>query len=117
MRKNEELPFLDEGTMFVQIFRRAWLLLGAFILLGCMTVGSKFDIANVDQLRPGVSSLTDAKALLGPPTAESTHADGAKLLQWQYSQGTLVGGSGAHAAILFDATGMMVRVIHKFAMR
>lgn len=92
-------------------------LLSAIALSACMTIGSKFDIESVDQLKPGESSISDAKALLGPPTAESTQANGSKLLQWQYSQGTLVGGNGAHAAILFDATGKMIRVTHKFATR
>ena len=82
----------------------------------CTTIGSKFDVAKVDQLQPGISTSSDAIALLGKPTSESSMQDGSKLLQWLYSQGTLVGGSGAHVAILFDATGKMVRVTQKFSM-
>jgi hypothetical protein len=83
-------------------------------LAGCMTIGTKFDIKRVDELKPGSSSIAEAKALLGPPTSASTKADGATLLQWQYVQGTAFGGSGAHAAILFDPAGVMVRVTHRF---
>ena len=85
----------------------------SLVLAGCMTVGNKFDPALVDRLEPRVSTTADAIALLGKPGAESTNADGSKLLQWQYAQGTPVGGSGAHVAVLFDATGRMVRVTHR----
>ena len=77
------------------------------------TIGTKFNIAKADQLTPGVSTIADAVQLLGPISAESTRPDNSKLLQWQYVQGTLVGGSGAHLAILFDASGKMVRTTHK----
>lgn len=88
----------------------------AFALAACSTTGNKFDISKVDQLKPGVSTTSDAIQLLGPATAESSYQNNTKLLQWQYSQGTLVGGSGAHVAILFDPAGKMVRVTHKFSL-
>jgi outer membrane protein assembly factor BamE (lipoprotein component of BamABCDE complex) len=76
----------------------------------CTTVGNKFDISKVDQLKPGVSTIADAQSLLGAPTSKSEMADHAELLQWQYVQGTVVGGSASHTAILFDRYGKMVRV-------
>lgn len=82
-------------------------------LVACMTIGSKFDLAKTDQLTPGVSTMSDAIQLLGPVRAESTWQNNSKLLQWQYVQGTPVAGSGAHLAILFDASGKMVRITHK----
>lgn len=85
------------------------------VLAACSTTGNKFDIAKVDQLQPGISTSADAIQLLGPPTSESSFQNGTRLLQWQYAQGTLIGGSGAHVAILFDATAKMVRVTHKFS--
>jgi hypothetical protein len=87
----------------------------AVVLSACSTTGTKFDITKVDQLQPGISTSADAVQLLGPPTSESSFQNGTKLLQWQYAQGTLVGGSGAHIAILFDAASKMVRVTHKFS--
>lgn len=89
----------------------------AVTLAACVTVGKKFDIDKVDQLQPGISTTSDAIRLLGPTTSESSMQGNAKLLQWQYSQGTLAGGSGAHVAILFDANGKMVRVTHKFRLQ
>lgn len=86
----------------------------ACTLSACMTVGTKFDINKVDELKPGIASIADAQKLLGPPTSASSQVNGSQVLQWQYSQGTVVGGSGAHAAILFDATGIMIRVAHRF---
>lgn len=83
---------------------------------GCTTVGNKFDIAKADQLQPGRSTMSEAVQLLGPPTAQSTGQNNATLLQWQYSQGTLVGASGAHLAVLFGPDGKMVRVTHKFGL-
>ncbi len=83
-------------------------------LISCTTIGNKFDPDKVDQLTPGVSTLADAKTLLGPPTAETYREDGTKLVQWQYSQGSVLGGSGGHVAILFDQNDTMIRVTHRF---
>jgi regulator of RNase E activity RraA len=97
----------------MSIVRAAVLAVCIGVLAACMTVGTKFDINKVDQLKPGVSTMEDATQLLGPAKAVSTMANNSKLLQWQYVQGTPVGGSGSHVAILFDATGKMVRVTHR----
>jgi hypothetical protein len=86
----------------------------ALLVVGCATVGHKFAYDKVDNLVPGVSTTADATQLLGPPASESTYDNGSKLLQWMYSQGTMVGGSGAHVAILFDADGKMVRITHRY---
>jgi hypothetical protein len=85
-----------------------------FVALACTTVGNKFDPSRAEQLTPGTSSIEDATNLLGAPSSETNLADGTKLLQWQYVQGTALGtGSGAHVAILFDATGKMIRLAHR----
>lgn len=89
----------------------------AICLSGCITIGHKFDPAGADRLTPGTSTMSDAIAVLGPTTAMSAGPNGSTLLQWQYSQGTLVGGSGAHLAILFDADGKMIRVTHRFNLK
>ena len=92
--------------------RRALLAL-PIALIACTTIGTTFDIERADQLKPGVSTIQDAIQLLGPAKSESTRGDNSKILQWQYARGTVVGGSGAHLAILFDASGTMVRVVHR----
>lgn len=81
---------------------------------GCVTQGNKFDPGAADRLQPGISTTRDATQLFGPPSAESRFANGNTLLQWQYVTGTMVGGSGAHLAVLFDSNGRMIRTTHKW---
>ena len=94
--------------------RAFWAIILVLTLAACTTIGNKFDPDRVDELIPGVSTVADAKEALGPPTAESSRADGSKLVQWQYSQGTVWGGSGGHVAILFDQNDTMIRVTYRF---
>lgn len=82
-------------------------------LTACMTVGSKFDPNVLDSMQPGVTTLQDASTSLGKPTSISAAPGGGTLLQWIYSQGSLIGGSGAHIAVLFDKDGKMVRMIQR----
>jgi outer membrane protein assembly factor BamE (lipoprotein component of BamABCDE complex) len=77
--------------------------------------GNRFDVAAINQLRPGASTEQDAVALLGKPTATSAPENGGHVLQWYFVYGTALGtGGGAHAAILFGPDGKMVRVTHLF---
>jgi hypothetical protein len=92
--------------------RKLFLVLIISFVGACTTIGNKFDPQNINLLTPQVSSISDATLLLGPPMAQSAMPDGATLYQWQYAQGTLVGGSGAHLAILFDSEGTMIKVQH-----
>ena len=95
------------------IYRRVLAAVSAVAMAGCMTMGSQFDPALVDTLRPGESTMDDAIALLGTPTSTTVLGRGRTLVQWQYSQGRLVGATGAYVTVLFDAGGTMVRVAHK----
>ena len=92
--------------------RNLFLVLIITFVAACTTVGNKFDPQDINLLTPQVSTISDATKLLGPPMAQSALPNGAMLYQWQYVQGTLVGGSGAHVAIVFDAEGTMVKVQH-----
>ncbi|RLM02496.1 hypothetical protein BIY31_23545 [Gibbsiella quercinecans] len=67
-------------------------------------------------MRVGVTTTQDAEAILGKPVSQSTAPNNGTLMQWIYSQGTLIGGSGAHIAILFDKDGKMERVIQRTQM-
>lgn len=100
---------------FVPLVRKLGALLVMFALAGCITVGNKFDPNVVNKLTPGISTEADATQLLGKPTAISSLAGGTELLQWQYSEGTIVGGSGAHVAILFGPDQKMIRITHQFS--
>lgn len=84
-----------------------------FAIAGCTTIGNKFDPDRVDDLKPGISTIADATAILGPPALQSPDSNGSCLLQWNYTQISAFSGlSGADIGILFDDTGRMIRVTH-----
>jgi len=84
-----------------------------FAIAACTTIGNKFDPDRVDNLRPGIATIADARAILGPPAFESPDSNGTRLLQWQYTRISVFSGlSGADIGILFDDTGRMIRVTH-----
>lgn len=86
-----------------------------FAIAACTTIGKKFDPDKVDDLKPGISTIADATAILGPPAFQSRDSDGSRLLQWQYTRISAFSGlSGADIGILFDDTGRMIRVTHSF---
>jgi hypothetical protein len=79
------------GTLFAAV-----ILLVA--LTGCASFGEKFDPALVDQLDPGVSTVQDAVALLGPYNGQSVMPDGTRIYTWMYSStNTLTGKSEARS--------------------
>jgi hypothetical protein len=85
----------------------------AFAIAACTTLGNKFDPDRVDDLKPGISTIADATAILGPPAFDSPDSHGSRLLQWQYTRISAFSGlSGADIGILFDDTGRMIRVTH-----
>jgi hypothetical protein len=59
------------------------LALGAVILAlaGCVEGGQRFYLSRYTELRPGISTVEDAKALLGPPYAES-HLPNMRSMVW-----------------------------------
>ncbi|CAR53402.1 hypothetical protein [Burkholderia cenocepacia] len=97
----------------MNIKRIAVLSLASLAVSACMTIGHKFDPDALDSMRPGVTTIQDAETALGKPASSSAVANGGTLLQWMYSQGSVIGASGAHVAVLFDKDGKMVRVMHR----
>jgi outer membrane protein assembly factor BamE (lipoprotein component of BamABCDE complex) len=100
----------------MNIKRIAVLSLASLTLSACMTIGHKFDPEALDSMRPGVTTIQDAETALGKPASSSAAVNGGTLLQWIYTQGSVVGGSSAHVAVLFDKDGRMVRVTHRSQM-
>lgn len=94
------------------ILIRLALLAAVLLLPACVSVGGGFDIARVEQLKPGVSTVDDAIRVLGTPMAESTLPSGARILQWNAARAGIFGATASHAAILFDENGVMTRVTH-----
>ncbi len=56
------------------------------VLSGCATAGNKFDIAAVDHLQPGVSTIQDATTLLGPYQSQSVNSKGFHVYGWAYAR-------------------------------
>jgi hypothetical protein len=74
-----------------------------FAIAACTTIGNKFDPDRVGDLKPGISTIADATAVLGPPSFQSSDSNGSRLLQWHYTQISAFSGlSGADIGILFD---------------
>lgn len=54
-------------------------------IAGCASFGDEFDPSLIDQLQPGVSTVDEAVALLGPYSRESVGANGVHAYVWSYS--------------------------------
>ena len=65
------------------------------------------------QLRPGVTTIDEAIASMGPPKSKSSAGTGV-LLQWMETNVGFAVANGAHVAILFDASGKMVKITHEY---
>jgi len=62
-----------------------------------------------------VTTIAEAEQVLGAATARSALANGSTLLQWMSNDGNiLTGPRAAHVSVLFDGSGRMVRVTHRF---
>ena len=67
--------------------------------IGCATVGHKFDMAAVDRLQPGVSTLSDAVAPLSPYSGQTVTASGLKIYTWTYAAANGLTGSAHSQAV------------------
>lgn len=87
------------------------LALGCGSLAACVSMGTNYDAAALDQIAPG-TPMAEVIARLGQPNNRTTLADGQTQLLWLHSKGTAWGSADARsAALLFDAQGRFVRVI------
>ena len=68
-------------------------------LAGCASFGEKFDPALIDQLQPGVSTVQDAVALLGPYSGESMGASGVHVYTWMHSEANALTGKSAAQSV------------------
>ena len=76
-------------------------------------MGRKFDMSAADSLQPGVSTLQDAVAALGPPTAGFTSLSGREVAQWSFLKDCPRGTESASLMILFGANGRMIAVTRR----
>lgn len=90
-----------------QVIAKVVFLVVVIALAGC--AGVYFNAGNVNKLKPGVSTATEAVSLLGKPYSQSSYQDGTRLYQWMF-----VSPLGArHVAIKFDAKNTMIMVTHR----
>nr|WP_312991065.1 hypothetical protein [Brevundimonas diminuta] len=81
------------------------------VLGGCVSTGTNYDPALIDQIAHG-TPVADVIARLGQPNSRTTLPNGQTQLMWLHATGTAWGSADARSAVLlFDADGNFVRVI------
>jgi uncharacterized lipoprotein YmbA len=86
------------------------LILSALLLAGCATTPTLIDRANT--LKPGVSTLQDAVALLGQPTSVTDYGK-AKGYVWQQKSQGLADFKIDTVGIAFTPDGKMIKLVHQ----
>lgn len=70
-----------------------------FLTAGCATVGTNFDVATVQSLRPGMSEAQVVQ-VLGPPNTRVRMPDGSEMLGWTYAHANAFGSATGKGAML-----------------
>jgi len=79
-------------------------------LVSCAALGPRArSHAALPRLAPGITTVTGAMAMLGPPTSVSAQPDGSQLLHWRRAPATR-GRPAGPLSVRFNATDRMVRV-------
>lgn len=100
-------------NLFVQSRARVAAALAAAVLVAACGTGRLGDgAAPVDRLTPGITTVADATALLGPHTSEKGYPNGQRLLQWGAVAGSPSDPAARRVAILFSEDGRMLGVVH-----
>jgi len=84
------------------------------LVSACASVGTKFEMSDVDAMQPGVTTYSEAEHKLGKPDSVRFGADGSKSASWLWVQtgmGTQTQRRGVR--ILFDKDAKMVRLESK----
>lgn len=76
-------------------------------------IGKKFDGSSARSLTPGVSTLEDAIARLGPPLRRQGLLGGGKIARWIYLKDTKRGTESARLDVLFGSDGRMIRIVQQ----
>jgi hypothetical protein len=81
------------------------------LLVGCASVGTNFDVATVQALKPG---MTEAQVIqtLGAPNSRTRMPDGSEMFGWTYGHAAAFGSASGKAATLkFDAGGRYIGIM------
>jgi hypothetical protein len=85
----------------------------AFVLSACASVGTDFNDANLNKLKPGVTSEAEAIRLLGAgPTSRTYQADGSYMAAWQHVSATFLGVTDNKLVyLMFDKNQIYTRLV------
>lgn len=62
------------------------LLSTALLLGGCISGGTRVDLAEVNKIQPGVTLITDLESKFGKPWSAKKQDDGTTKYVWQYTK-------------------------------
>ncbi|MBC8009957.1 MAG: hypothetical protein H7067_07660 [Burkholderiales bacterium] len=66
---------------------RSLILFSAALLLGgCISGGTRVDLAEVDKIQPGVTLIADLESKFGKPWSAKKQDDGSTKYVWQYTK-------------------------------
>lgn len=83
--------------------------IAAFVLPGCVSMGTNYDVAAVDRLQIGMTKA-EVISLLGQPNQVITNADGSERLVWVHSKGSMFGANARSVGLPFDQSGKLTDV-------
>ena len=84
----------------------------AFVIAGCASVGSDFDMSQFSRFKEGVTTKNEIVSAVGKPTGQSSLGNDQTSLSWQFVTKTL--GSSVKsktATAIFDKEDRLVRVV------
>ena len=93
--------------------RKLLAILFLIVLSACASQGTKFDMADVEAMQPGVTTYDQAVEKLGKPKAINFAADGSKTAMWVWVQVVVGSLQSRGTKIQFDRDGKMVRIMSK----
>lgn len=77
----------------------------------CSSIGNEYDVAAIDQLKPGETTISEAITLLGEPVMRTKQVDGTTLLQWQHTNVVYTSARGTHHAVIFGKDKKMIEIM------
>lgn len=85
----------------------------AFALAACASSGTKFAMADIERMQPGVTTEQEAVQKIGKPTNTRFNPDGSKVLVWVWAHAVPGKATSRGASTLFDKEGRFVRIVSK----
>ena len=82
-------------------------------LTACATRGQKFEMTDVENFQPGVTTYEEVVEKLGKPRSQNFTQDGGKSATWVYARASLAGSESRGTRLLFDKDGKLIRVMSK----